>query len=246
MSRLLIDIGNSRVKFGLADIDAGAVRWLRQWAGFVETIEASDAELDAVDGVMLCSVADAATTARLEVAVRSRLPGVSMGRFVSSAAAAGIVNGYADPCRLGADRFAAAIGARVRVASGDVIIASLGTATTIDLLGADDRFKGGVILPGPALMARSLEQGTAHLPAIDWAAPVQERWPRSTAEAIADGIVQAQLGAIDRLCARSRDAALLLSGGAARSFALRIDRPHRVVDNLVLDGLARVVQTDLS
>lgn len=242
MTWLLVDVGNSRAKFGLAAIDAAGVHWLRQWAASAGMLEASDAELAAVDGVMLCSVAGGDATARWTATLEQRCPGITVERFRAGAVVAGIVNGYADPMQLGADRLAAAIGARLHQSSGPVVIASFGTATTIDLLGADDRFEGGVILPGPALMARSLDQGTAALPAVDWTVASPDAWPRRTLEAIADGIVQAQLGALERCCARAPDARLLLAGGDARRFATRLDRPHVVVDNLVLDGLARVVQ----
>jgi hypothetical protein len=47
-----------------------------------------------------------------------------------------------------------------------VIIVDCGTAATVDMLSPSGVFLGGAILPGPALMARALAEGTSRLPAV--------------------------------------------------------------------------------
>ena len=49
------------------------------------------------------------------------------------------------------------------------LLASFGTATTIDTVGPDNVFAGGLILPGPAMMRNALAHGTANLPVADGA-----------------------------------------------------------------------------
>jgi type III pantothenate kinase len=117
-----------------------------------------------------------------------------------------------------------------------------GTATTVDLLRADGRFEGGLILPGPDLMRESLASGTADLPAAagKFADP-----PRNTFDAIASGAVQATAGAIERMFRRldpARDPVCLLSGGASGGVSPRLTIPQRVIGNLVLEGLARIAR----
>ena len=123
----------------------------------------------------------------------------------------GVTNGYRNPAQLGSDRWAALIG---RTPSAGCASAALvvvcGTATTIDFLSADGVFKGGVILPGVGLMLRSLHDGTAALP--EPGRRIRRDYPTQTVDAIASGCQHAQAGAIERLyhlqCAQQPDADL--------------------------------------
>jgi type III pantothenate kinase len=113
----------------------------------------------------------------------------------------GIKVAVEEPLKVGIDRLLTALAAR-RFAPRErpVIVISIGTAMTIDLVDADGTFAGGAILPGPALMARSLHQYTAKLPriTIDPAVPLPA-YGRNTREAIELGIGAAVVGAADYL-----------------------------------------------
>jgi type III pantothenate kinase len=101
---------------------------------------------------------------------------------------------YQDPSRLGADRWAAIIGARA-LSKTNTLIVNAGTATTIDLLGANGVHYGGWIVPGLSLMQQSLQSHTAQL-------PLAERQDTllgfgiNTNDAIINGCDAAQIGAI--------------------------------------------------
>lgn len=241
MGTLLVDLGNTRAKFAwVARAAAPRTEW-RVWSAHSEQeFLPDDLPPNAIEAAWICSVGRPEKADLVERELLGRHPPVQLRRFRSSAMVAGIRNRYVTPERLGADRLAAALGARSHVASGSIVIATFGTATTIDRLDADDAFDGGVILPGMGMMARALAQGTAALPVIAPGLHAGAAWPRETGGAIAEGILRAQLGALDRCLALDPGAALLLSGGDASVIAARLDRAHRVVDNLVLDGLARV------
>ncbi len=104
-------------------------------------------------------------------------------------------NGYRDPAQLGTDRWHALIGARTVRPQGTLLVVSAGTATTADTLTDDGRFVGGVIAPGIRLMHDSLVRGTARLPRADGA---YRRHPDNTGDAMQTGIVDAQIGLIER------------------------------------------------
>ena len=96
---------------------------------------------------------------------------------------------------------------------------------------------------GIDLMRAALARNTARLPlaAGDFATQ-----PRNTRTAIASGCLQATVGAVERMyvpLAAEPDALCLLSGGAADSFAALLDIPLRRIDNLVLEGLARIASS---
>lgn len=225
MSLLLcIDAGNTRLKWGLR---AGGV-WLKQGT-----------RLDAVDvrpaRILACNVAGEAPRQAIESFAASHR--LTVEWLQACAAQCGVINGYDHPEQLGADRWAALIGARA-LHAGPALVVMSGTATTVDVLAADGVFRGGLILPGLALMRDSLVLGTADLPAT---AGDFRPLPRNTFDAMASGCLNATLGAIERMFRTVADqpgALCLLSGGAAPTLAPHLALPHRVVDNLVLEGLA--------
>ncbi len=230
---IAVDAGNTRIKWGVHDGRA----WLAQ--GALDTGAAGNlAELAGAwpqdAPIAVCNVAGAAVESALDACFAARRGPLRWLR--ASAAACGVENRYERPETLGADRWAALIGARGLVA-GACLVVSAGTATTVDLLDADGVFQGGAILPGYELMRRALAGNTAQLPLAEgrYAEP-----PRNTQDAIVSGCLHAQAGAIERLYRQlPAGAPCLLTGGAAPLLADRLDLPLRRVDNLVLEGLRR-------
>ena len=89
--------------------------------------------------------------------------------FLATPEAAGVRNGYARPAQLGADRWAALVGAWNQERRPCLVV-NAGTALTIDVLLEDPErpghgyFAGGCILPGFDLMRGALNRHTAQLP----------------------------------------------------------------------------------
>jgi type III pantothenate kinase len=146
---------------------------------------------------------------------------------------------YAQPARLGVDRFLALLGARARGVEAALVV-GVGTALTIDWLDADGRHRGGRIAPSPMLMREALHARAAHLPAhggryVEFADDTNDALDSGcTGAALALvehslRVVQAQAGAVPRL---------LLHGGGAGALLPRL---HEAVHApaLVLEGLAR-------
>jgi type III pantothenate kinase len=288
MNALLVDIGNSRIKWRLDDLarslsvaldhdalssnDALPLTEIDRFAEYLGRIDRP------IDMALISNVASADKFALVEANLTARWPALRLDNIVSSPNRGGVINGYAEPSRLGPDRWLALIGAHALEPDRPLLVCTFGTATTIDLLlagrehsatrggTADAVFVGGLILPGFVTMRDALVNGTARLPdehgaIVDFA--------NNTADAIASGIVSAQLGAVERAIrdARSQlqrdvkvraqsassapahqDPACLVAGGAAPLIAphlheLRIR--HRLVPDLVLRGLA-VVARDAS
>jgi len=197
---LLIDSGNSRLKVGW--LDAAHPQAAREPAA----VAFDNLDPDAL-GDWLGTLARTPTLALgVNVAGGERGEGIraALARhgcpvhwITSRAELLGLRNRYTQPAQLGADRLVSLLGVRSRLAPGHApfVLASFGTATTIDTVGADDVFAGGLILPGPALMRSSLARGTANLPVAD--GPVTD-FPVDTHQAIASGIAAAQAGAVVR------------------------------------------------
>lgn len=230
---LCIDAGNTRLKWGLRDGPA----WRGQGVLALDDIDGIAALLPAVsERILACNVAGDAVAQRIEAFAATL--GVPLEWFRSSVACGGVTNAYDSPTQLGADRWAALVGAR-GLHAGNALVVMAGTATTIDVLDAAGTFRGGLILPGLELMRQALARNTAGLPE---ARGTYRDIPTNTDDAIVSGTLHATLGAIERMATQidANECAVILSGGAAEMLAPHIRLPLRCIDNLVLEGLARV------
>lgn len=245
MSFLVIDVGNTRLKWAQYDSAQPGAKILAQGAVFLEMIgrlaETSWQFLSQPNQILGCVVAGEAV--KREVEEQLEIWDLAPRWVVSSAQAGGIINGYDHPARLGADRFVALIGARHRALSArlprPVVVAMVGTAVTVDALDASGRFLGGYILPGFGLMLRALEIGTAGLHA-----PTGEvvDFPTNTSDALMSGGANAMAGAIQRmylhLARHTREEPMLLmTGGAAVKLAPITDLPFEMAETLIFEGL---------
>ena len=234
---LLVDAGNTRVKWRVVSADASGHTLAEGAVGHAE-IDMLAAACRAWPGlarVFGCNVAGTSVAARIATACAP----LRVDWLLPTAACAGVRNLYENPSQLGADRWAAAIGARALHPHACLVVMA-GTATTVDLLSSRGDFLGGLILPGVALMQQALARGTAQLPLADGRFALQ---PRCTVDAIHSGCLQAQAGAVERMFAQiahAPDALCLLGGGAADSFAGLLQIPVRRMENLVLSGLGAV------
>lgn len=232
--RLLIDAGNTRIKWALTDGDD----WLR--SGVLPVEQAGElphqfAGLQDIQQIWISNVAGENVTRH----VRGILDG-QCHFIVAREAQCGVRNGYSSPSQLGSDRWAALIAAW-HLVHGPCLVVNSGTATTVDTLSATGEFIGGLILPGVELMQRSLKDATAQLKPGkgDFHA-----YPRNTADALFSGAMQASCGAIERQHALLGGSGIpvVLSGGASAILQNHLNLPLHVVDNLVLQGLLLIAR----
>ncbi|MDR0673842.1 MAG: type III pantothenate kinase [Zoogloeaceae bacterium] len=239
---LCLDAGNSRLKWGLslARADGWQSRGALSWPDIAHLPQAlAAASSTPPSTARLASVVDHERETMLASVLRAAYPRLAVSVIRSGAAASGVVNGYHAPETLGVDRWCALIGARALEARPCLVVMA-GTATTIDSLDAAGNFMGGLILPGLQMMRAALAQGTALSP--DTASGAARPFPRNTADAIASGCLEAQVGAIERAFLRLPDAACcLLSGGAAPTLLPFLAAlPARQIPDLALEGLRQM------
>jgi len=240
MRVLAVDAGNSRIKWGVWEDE-----WSSQGAiatGHVHTLEAAWSGLLPAYAVYASSVAGPQVRSWLDEWARTR--GIEVHWLASRHQQCGVRNAYREPGQLGTDRWASLIAAW-HLVRGAALVVNAGTAVTIDALDSAGVFRGGVILPGLALMASALVSGTAGLPASPGAFAV---FPDNTADAIASGALLAVCGAIERMSNALLDNGatpqIVLSGGAAPPIAARLGAPVLNVPYLVLEGLRIVADAE--
>lgn len=254
---LAVDVGNSRVKFGLfeapltgpapllpepqdtfdwccLETDARPTGKLLAW---LEACQASRAVVatvhrgaaEATEGVLRdCGVQQVTRLSGTRLPVEVRVD---------------------QPERVGIDRLLAAVAAnRLRRDDRAAIVIDVGTAITIDLVASDGGFEGGAILPGIRMASRAMHQETDALPdvAMHHLDDSPDAVGKSTEAALRAGLFWGAVGAIREIVARQRDRLteppqLLLTGGAAPSVARLLAGPDctgRYFPHLVLAGVA--------
>ncbi|MEG1700725.1 MAG: type III pantothenate kinase [Alistipes sp.] len=239
---LIVDRGNSLVK--LAVMDAGNIVTQR----CVEQLDAS--LLDALTADYPITQAIVASTCgnsdELLALLRARVHRVV--EFTPQTPVP-IHNAYRSPETLGCDRLAAAVGATVLYPGRNVLIVDFGTAVTIDLVSADNTFRGGCISPGMQLRFRALHDFTAALP-LCAASQSEELLGLTTRAAIEQGVMNSLTfeieGYITRMVDEIDDLCVIFTGGDAKFFVKRIKNTIFANCNLVFCGLDRIVETVFS
>ena len=237
MSDGLFDLGKSRLKFAPlhADGSVGEIAGIEHDGhGFAEGWETLLPPR--IEAAHVASVASPALRVRLLDALAARSGRI--GLAATQRRWNGLEIAYAEPARLGVDRFLALLAAHAR--GGACLVVGVGTALTIDLVDAAGRHHGGRIAPSPTLMREALHRRARQLPAQGGA---YREFADDTDGALASGCLGAALALVER----SREAArhllgeapaLLLHGGGAADLS-----PHladAVTDPaLVLRGLAQ-------
>ena len=242
MKVLAVDAGNTRIKWGLHD-GQGWTHKGAQATADVHLLRDAFAPTGPAERVVISNVAGEAVASALLAALPA---GPGPYWVMSRAEQCGVRSSYAEPAQLGADRWAALIGAR-HLYAGPCVVVNAGTTMTVDALSAESIFLGGFIVPGFALMRSALDANTAKLKLREGAFSF---FPDNTGDAIASGALNALAGAVERMCryvveTGEDEPIVVLSGGNAEILEPRLNGRAQVVDNLVLEGLARIGSSDV-
>ncbi|HET8700294.1 MAG TPA: type III pantothenate kinase [Nitrococcus sp.] len=240
--RLLLDIGNSRIKWACA---AGGR--LAGCAGALSHEGRMPADLHSLwsalpipsDGVLAVSVAAPSLEREIDDWVQ-RYWACKLRRLVTPRMGGGIQIAYSHPAALGADRWAAMVGAR-HLDLLPACVVDCGTAVTLDAVDGAGRHLGGVIAPGLEAMRRALTERTHRLPAVgDGHLQILAR---DTLTGIRSGTMLGLATLIDGLVDRLTESSglplqPLLTGGDAPRLFPWFTRCYKQVPDLVLEGLA--------
>ena len=244
---LLFDLGNTRMK--IACRDAAGVRFLAALAWDAPEFLAQwhALPLGAPERIAIACVTRAHRLQALRELLHSRFGDVATATAATQVVCGRLQIAYADPSRLGVDRFLALLAAS-QLMQLQLLIGA-GTALTIDARGAGGRHLGVLIVPGVRLMREAM---TTAAPGVEWhAGAFCSDFASDTASALESGIWCALAGAVERSAQRLAMQAgaapvLLLHGGDAAMLAAQLAIPARRDALLVMRGLAAYLDAGMA
>jgi type III pantothenate kinase len=243
---LLVDIGNTRIKWATHDGSGLGPQRAEPHAGWSlsDVHQHITASAGIPQRVFISNVSGPRMAALLSHA-STQAWGMQPVFVHATAQAAGVRNAYVEPAKLGVDRWLALIAAHGLV-RGAVCVVSVGTAMTIDAVDAHGQHLGGLITPGPQLMVQSLLGGTSDIAARAGTLHATDAvLATDTATAIHNGARHALAALIVRASEwvgmqANQTPAVVLTGGACGLVEDLLPWKCHPVSDLVLRGLAIV------
>jgi type III pantothenate kinase len=242
MTLLLVDIGNTRIKwvrvrdgqFGTRHAAVHSSWGARDYARLFGRTRLARVVVSSVAGARADGLLAGAAT---RAGVRAQFVKVARN-------AGGVTVGYLEPWRLGVDRFVGMVGAHQLFPHLPVCVVGVGTAMTLDLIDGSGRHKGGVIIPAPTLLVETLLSRTSGIRRRAQGGGSGERglFGRSTRSGIVQGSRYAAAALIDRAVQEAevlvrRRPLVVLTGGGSEAVRALVKSPCVGVPDLVLRGL---------
>ncbi len=249
---LAIEAGNTNIKFALIDGIAIKARWriatdarrtADQYAPWlyqlleIEGYARTDVTAVAISTVVPRALHNLQVLASKYFGVEAQIAGRSPLEW-------GIALKVDEPQAVGSDRAINAIGAQHLFDGNDKIVISFGTATTVDHVGSDGAYRGGIIAPGVNLSLEALVSAAAKLPRIAIEVPQTDSVIGKTTESqMLIGIYWGYVSMIEGLIARMKaeiggPVKVIATGGLAVLFDKYAHLFDVVEPDLTLRGLA--------
>ncbi|WP_305907723.1 type III pantothenate kinase [Methylomarinum sp. Ch1-1] len=236
--KLLLDLGNSRLKWGIERDDdvrfQGSLDYRSE--DFVEQIRQTWQRFDQPGTLAVSSVGGHQPVEKLLRLAQQLWPDIVIIRASSSRHACGVTNAYRQAEKLGVDRWLNLL-AMHHYYPGAACVIDCGTAITVDFLNRQGQHLGGLISPGLRLMKRSLQRGTAQLPFSE-----QDKvagLAADTEAAIYNGTLYAAAGLVEHVLSRQQlSGDVIMTGGDASLIAENLSIKTIIEPDMVLKGLS--------
>ena len=254
---LLVDIGNSRIKWNLWQHGAAQfsreTRYVDNKAQPVERVLSVEwGNLHGIQAIYIANVAGQDIAQQINRWAKSQWD-IEPKYVITGASFQSVKNGYRNYQELGVDRWLAAIGAQYLYPDQQIIVIDCGTAITLDALSRNGQHHAGPILPGHQIMQQSLTANTADLKIPYSTDGTSSVFVENTQNAIISGVNFATSSALNTIVARMRQKlfdetgmkevnVIVTGGGAEQLLPLTEITEFNIVPDLVLIGLRRLVE----
>ena len=245
---LAIDIGNTNISIGCmqdgkiccdARIATDRGRTSDQYGVEIKTmLEAYGVQMSDIDGCIISSVVppvfNSVRTGVVKITGLQPMvvkPGLKTGLNIC----------VDTPAQVGADRIVVAVAALAKY-QAPLILIDMGTATTIEVVEPENRYMGGVIIPGVRISMDALTSRTAQLPGISLDRPgkvVAKNTVASMRSGIMYGTATMLDGMIDLIGQELGHESTVIATGGLAQFVTPLCR-HKIIleKDLLLHGLS--------
>ena len=150
-----------------------------------------------------------------------------------------------NPAQVGSDRIVIAVAALAEY-KPPLILMDLGTATTLEVVGEDNSYLGGCIIPGVRISLDALTSRTAQLPGIRLERP-KRVIGKNTVDCMRSGIMYGTAAMMDGMLDRiegelGTSATVVATGGIAQFIIPLCHREIKLEKDLMLKGLNLIYQ----
>ena len=202
MSILLIDLGNTRLKWALAPSHGDMSSDFTEQGFSTHDSPNQLSQFDQlsknqiIEKIICSSVISEDKTLALKKHCQTIMPQAAWFQINGASAIKHLGSQYDEAQQLGADRRSMALGAHEMFPGKHILVVGAGTATTIDLI-TPTQYMGGWIFPGMSLMTSALNANTAQLPNVSTEDQGSSlKIGTNTNDGIYQGILASHVGAI--------------------------------------------------
>ena len=234
---LILDIGNTVMKFALFQGQTLLVKGAGDWqdlAQFIEGKVLNGCLVSTVTKESLNELTSLVSCDITELTYKTSIP---------------IVNSYTTPSTLGNDRLANAVGGQFLRPDENTLVVDCGTCLKFDFVSHQGKYVGGSISPGLLMRFKALNEFTGLLPLLEPSSN-PKLIGDSTYSAINSGVVNGAVAEIDGLIANYRlvyeNLTVILTGGDASFFDKELKSNIFVEPNLTLIGLNEILRHNIS
>ena len=250
----VIDIGNTNIALGIYEGDDLFASWrvetkkgrtVDEYGILIkDLLTFSGIDAQGINDIIISSVVPPLESTLMEMSKKYfNIKPLIVGPGLKS----GISILYENPKEVGADRIVNAVAALKRYGS-PLVIVDFGTATTFDFITERGEYGGGVIAPGIGISVEALFQRASKLTRVDLVRP-KNVIGRNTVNSIQSGIIFGYVSLVDGIVAKIKAeagvaAGVIATGGLADLIAKESSAIDEVVENLTLEGLKIIYETN--
>jgi type III pantothenate kinase len=237
---LIVDIGNTRVKVAVFDVETLVYNQIYDSVLKRENIEYISARYP-IDRAIVSQVGPLMDYDSLFADISYKI--------LSADLKLPIQNLYKTPATLGSDRLAAAVGAVALYPNQNNLVIDMGTCITLDFVSSHNEYLGGAIMPGISMKFKALHTFTDKLPLLtfdngDEVDIVGDDTRSSIFTGIINGTTMELEGFVERYVEKFGKMNIIFTGGDAIYFEKRVKFPNFVNSNLLLVGLNKILNTN--
>ncbi len=236
---LVVDVGNTRVKFAVFKADKLLYKKAVDLERFIEIIRTLKKEYPELKNAIISSVASISKVQIKCLKHNFRLLELTHLTKVP------FYNLYKTPNTLGLDRIALVSAAVYKYPNKNTLIIDAGTCITYDFVTQDNAYLGGAISPGIRTRYKALNNLTANLPLLNTEKPqflVGDSTSTSMHVGVVHGVVNEIDGFVKRYKEKYSDLTIILTGGDANFLSEQLKSSIFANSNFILEGLNYILK----